>query len=146
MRCRWVRVAALALALAAGPANADDVQDPVDRSHAKLDEFQAWIGQQIDTLEQEIGELQRELQGSDPAERDRIDEMIKDTEKLVDELREQAELIGEATAEQWEGRQGQRAQWLAPRPCGLLCGARRAARRRRGPLRPLYRRPIGASG
>ena len=103
MRCRWVRVAALALALAAGPANADDVQDPVDRSHAKLDEFQAWIGQQIDTLEQEIGELQRELQGSDPAERDRIDEMIKDTEKLVDELREQAELIGEATAEQWEG-------------------------------------------
>jgi hypothetical protein len=64
-----VRVAAVALALAAGPAGADDYKDTVDRAHAELDKFQTWMGQQLDTFHQEIAELQEELESSDPAEK-----------------------------------------------------------------------------
>jgi vacuolar-type H+-ATPase subunit I/STV1 len=94
---------AIALALAAAPAGADDEQDAAGRTHAELDRFQTWFGQQIDALKQEIDELQRELEGSDAAERDRVAEMIRQAEELADDLREQAAEIGEATAEQWEG-------------------------------------------
>jgi TolA-binding protein len=105
MRLGYVRIAALALtlALAAGPAAADDAEEAAASTHAELDRFQTWIGQQIDALEQEIAELQQELEGSDPANRDRIDEMIRQAEQLADDLREQARRAGEATAEQWEG-------------------------------------------
>jgi DNA anti-recombination protein RmuC len=99
----WVRFAALALALVTAPAGADDDQDAAGRTHAELDRFQTWFGEQIDTLEQEIGELQQELEDSDPAKRDRIDEMIRQVEQLADDLREQAGEIGAASAEQWEG-------------------------------------------
>jgi TolA-binding protein len=101
---RWVRGAlvAIALALAATPAGADDEQDAADRTHAELDRFQTWFSQQIDALKQEIDELQQELEGSDPAERGRIDAMIRQAQELADDLREQAAEIGQATAEQWE--------------------------------------------
>jgi hypothetical protein len=100
----YVRVAALALtlALAAGSAAADDAEDAADSTHAELDEFQTWIGEQVDALEQEIDELQQEVEESDPATRDRIDEMIREAEQLADDLREQGRQVGEATAEQWE--------------------------------------------
>ena len=101
-RCVRVAALALALALAAGPVAADDEQDAAGRTHAELDRFQAWIGQQTDALEQEIAELKQELEESEPAARDRIDEMIRHAEELADDLREQARLIGEASAEQWE--------------------------------------------
>jgi vacuolar-type H+-ATPase subunit I/STV1 len=97
------RIAAVALALAAGPASADDYQDAVDRAHAELDKFQTWMGQQIDTLQQEIAKLQEEAEGSDAAAKDRIDEMIDHAVKLADDLREEAKQIGEASSEQWEG-------------------------------------------
>jgi vacuolar-type H+-ATPase subunit I/STV1 len=85
------------------PPGAHDEQDAAGRTHAELDRFQTWFGQQIDALKQEIDELQRELEGSDPAERGRVAEMIRQAEELADDLREQAAEIGEATAEQWEG-------------------------------------------
>jgi len=104
---RYVRAAALALALtlalAAGPGAADDAEDAAGRTHAELDKFQTWIGEQIDAVEQEIGELQQELEDSEPATRDRIEEMIRQAEQLADDLREQASRAGEATAGQWEG-------------------------------------------
>jgi hypothetical protein len=69
--CVRVAAVALALALAAGPAGADDYEDTVDRAHAELDKFQTWMGRQLDTLQQEIAKLQEEVEGSDPAEKDR---------------------------------------------------------------------------
>jgi hypothetical protein len=99
---RSVRVAALALALAAGPAAADDAQEAADRTHAELDRFQTWIGEQIDQLEQEIGELQQELERSEPAARERIDKMIRQAQDAADDLREEAQEIGDASAEQWD--------------------------------------------
>jgi hypothetical protein len=66
-----VRVAGVALSLAAGPASAADYQDGIERAHAELDKFQTWMGQQLDTLQREIAELQEELESSDSAEKDR---------------------------------------------------------------------------
>jgi TolA-binding protein len=99
---RSLRLAALALALAAGPAAGDDAQEGADSTHAELDRFQTWIGEQIDKLEQEIGELQQELEQSEPAARERIDEMIRQAQEAADNLREEARQIGDASAEQWD--------------------------------------------
>jgi DNA anti-recombination protein RmuC len=104
---RYICVATLMLALAAAPAAAqdadDDARDAADRTHAELDKFQTWIGEQIDAVEQEIGELKQELEDSEPAARDRIDQMIRQAEQLAGDLREQARRASEASAEQWEG-------------------------------------------
>jgi TolA-binding protein len=99
---RSVRLAALALALAAGPAAGDDAQEAADSTHAELDRFQTWIGEQIDRLEQEIGELQQELEQSEPAARGRIDEMIGQAQEAADDLREEARQLGDASAKQWD--------------------------------------------
>jgi TolA-binding protein len=99
---RSVRIAALALTLAAGPAAGDEAQEAADSSHAELDRFQTWIGEQIDRLEQEIGELRQELEQSEPAARERINEMIRQAQEAEDELRAEARELGDASAEQWE--------------------------------------------
>ena len=104
------RLGAIALAgLAALPAvaqdeepGASDYEDAVERGHAELDKFQSWIGEQIDTLEQEIDALQAELEEAEPAARERIDAMIQEAEELAGELREQAKRAGEASADEWE--------------------------------------------
>jgi TolA-binding protein len=99
---RSLRLAALALALAAGPAAGDDAQEGADSTHAELDRFQTWIGEQIDRLAQEIGELRQELEQSEPAARERINEMIRQAQEAEDELRAEARELGDASAEQWE--------------------------------------------
>jgi DNA anti-recombination protein RmuC len=100
---KHVRIAALALVLVAAPAAADTAEEAADRTHAELDQFQSWIGQQVDAVEREIGELKQELESSEPAARERLDEMIREAEQLAADLREQAGEISDATAEQWEG-------------------------------------------
>ena len=102
MRPRYLLVAALALALSGMPAGADTEQEAADRTYGELDQFQAWIGEQIDTLEREIAELQQELQERGPEARERINEMLQQAEALAADLRAQADRAGEATAEQWE--------------------------------------------
>jgi TolA-binding protein len=107
---RLMFTAALALGLAAAPASADDAapaapggyEDAVDRDHAELDRFQSWIREQVDTLEQEIGELRQELEESEPAARERIEAMIRQAQEAAISLREEARRIGDASAEQWE--------------------------------------------
>ena len=97
-----VSVIAAILALAAASAHADGYQDAIDSAHAELDKFEEWVDQQTDMLKAEIADLQKELDSSTEADKDRIDELIERADALTDELRAQAGQIGAATSDQWE--------------------------------------------
>ena len=96
------RVAALAasLALASPPATADDDRDMADRAYSELQEFKSWLQARLDELEEEIVELKDDLEGSEAADRDRLERMIADVEKMASDIEDE---LGSATEDRWEG-------------------------------------------
>ena len=99
-----VRVAALAasLAFATAPAVADDYRDTVDRAYSELQEFKSWLQARLDELKEEIVELKDELEGGEAADRDRLERMIADLEKMASDIEGELDQLGSTTEDRWE--------------------------------------------
>lgn len=100
--CLRVATLAVTLALATAPAVADDYRDTVDRAYSELQEFKSWLQARLDELEEEIVELKDELQGSEAADRDRLERMIADLEKMATDIQGELDQLGSATEDRWE--------------------------------------------